>query len=123
MEVSDMLDRQGWIDVAPHTFATNLRRLMVGSTQQELADQVGISRSGLNKILQGEVDPRLSTVQALAEAIGKPIGSLTGEAEREEGLTLRAQEIARMYDALDPDEQAFVWRLFRKIGGTTPSSE
>ena len=118
-----MLDRQGWIDVAPHTFATNLRRLMVGSTQQELADQVGISRSGLNKILQGEVDPRLSTVQALAEAIGKPIGSLTGEAEREEGLTLRAQEIARMYDALDPDEQAFVWRLFRKIGGTTPSSE
>jgi transcriptional regulator with XRE-family HTH domain len=119
-----MRDRISWAEAAmPRTFAANLLRLMGNATQQEIADKVGMSRSALNKILQGRVDPRLSTVQALAEVLGQPIGALTGEEGPPEGPSPQAAEIARLYDVLDLDTQAFVWKLLRKLCETFPSSQ
>ena len=103
------------------TLAANLLRLIGSTTQQEIADKVGISRSALNKILQGEVDPRLSTVQALADVLEKPIGELTGEPAETAGVSQDGLQLARLYDALDPEDRAFAWKFLRKLGGWPPS--
>jgi transcriptional regulator with XRE-family HTH domain len=119
-----MRDAISWADTTmPRTFADNLLRLMGNRTQQEVADQVGMSRSALNKILQGRVDPRLSTVVALAEVLGQPIGALTGEVAEPEGPSLRALEIARIFDALDRGPKELAWAVMKTFARTPPSSE
>jgi transcriptional regulator with XRE-family HTH domain len=105
----------------PSTLAANLQRLIGSSTQQEIADKARMSRTALNKILQGDVDPRLSTVQALADALGQPIGALTGEVETSE-LSPDALQIGLLYEGLDLDDQAFVRRLLRKLAGDEQST-
>jgi transcriptional regulator with XRE-family HTH domain len=51
-----------------------------GLTQQELAFQSGLSISIIAQIEQGgKVDPRISTVNALAKALGVGIQDLTGD--------------------------------------------
>jgi transcriptional regulator with XRE-family HTH domain len=105
------------------TLADNLTRLIGATSHQEIAERVGISRSALYNILQGTVDPRLSTVQALADVLGKPIGALTGEAVEPAGVSREAEAIARLYDALDPEDRAFVWRFLRKLAPEPPSPQ
>jgi transcriptional regulator with XRE-family HTH domain len=117
-----MRDRLSWADMT-RTFAANLRRLMGDATQQDIADKVGMSRTALNKILQGLVDPRLSTVQALADVLGKPIGELTGEPAETAGVSSEALRVAQMYDALDPEDRAFAWKFLRKLGAEPPSPQ
>jgi transcriptional regulator with XRE-family HTH domain len=122
LAVSSMRDRLSWADMT-QTFAANLRQLMGNATQQDIADKVGMSRTALNKILQGLVDPRLSTVQALADVLGKPIGELTGEPAETAGVSSEALRVAQMYDALDPEDRAFAWKFLRKLGAEPPSPQ
>jgi DNA-binding XRE family transcriptional regulator len=116
-----MRDRVGCEEMA-QVLAANLLRLIGHASHQEIAEKVGISRSALYNIVQGSVDPRLSTVQALADVLCVPIGALTGEQGEDLGLTPRALEIARTFDALDPEQQALAWKLVRMICDTSPSS-
>jgi transcriptional regulator with XRE-family HTH domain len=99
--------------------AANLKRLIKGkASQQEIADKVGMSRTALNKLLQGRVDPRLSTVQALADVLGKRIGELTGETDETVLLSRDARQIAEWYDSLDdPADRAYATTFFRKTFG------
>jgi transcriptional regulator with XRE-family HTH domain len=63
-------------------FATNLKRLRTdaGLTQRELAAKAGLSMSLVVKIEQRrKADPRLSTIVALASALGVATGELIGE--------------------------------------------
>jgi transcriptional regulator with XRE-family HTH domain len=61
-----------------------LRRAQ-GISQQELAMRAGISMSVVFQMEQGvKKDPRLSTVAALAEGLGIPVGQLAEELTREE---------------------------------------
>lgn len=48
-------------------------RMDRGLTQQQLADQAGISRPALGKIERGIVDPRARTISALADALKVPL--------------------------------------------------
>ncbi len=51
--------------------ALRLRRLALGLRQQDVADVAGISREQIGKLETGQAtDPHLSTVQALACALG-----------------------------------------------------
>jgi transcriptional regulator with XRE-family HTH domain len=60
-------------------------RRAAGLSQQALAMRAGISMSVVFQIEQGKKkDPRLSTVAALAEGLGIPIGELATELTREE---------------------------------------
>ncbi len=55
-------------------------REAAGLTQQELAVKAGLSVSNLSQIEQGQKeDPRVSTVLALAKAMGVSVTSLIGE--------------------------------------------
>lgn len=106
-----MRDRLSCVEMS-RVLAANLVRLIGTTTQQEIADKVGISRSALNKILQGQVDPRLSTVQALADVLGVPIERLTEEEGSRNTPSSEALEIARLYDALaEPDYKAVVKKV------------
>lgn len=49
------------------------RRAAAGRSQRQVADRMGTSQSALNRIEAGETDPRLSTIQRFAAALGSTI--------------------------------------------------
>lgn len=55
--------------------ATQIReaRAKAGLTQQELAEQVGVTLRGLQAWEQGSRTPRMDGLSALALALGKPV--------------------------------------------------
>jgi ribosome-binding protein aMBF1 (putative translation factor) len=46
------------------------QRVALGLSQRQVAERMGTSQSALNRIEAGETDPRLSTIQRLAVALG-----------------------------------------------------
>ena len=48
-------------------------------TQGELAERSGVSRQTINRIEQGEIEPRFRTIRQLAEALGVEPRELVGE--------------------------------------------
>jgi transcriptional regulator with XRE-family HTH domain len=69
-------DRQGLIGdfpkMASETFGVILKRLREekGLTQQQLADAIDVKREQITRLEAGPVDPKFSTVKALASALG-----------------------------------------------------
>ena len=49
------------------------RRAAVGLSQRQAAERMGTSQSAVNRIEVGETDPRLSTIQRYAAALGSTI--------------------------------------------------
>ena len=45
-------------------------------TQKEFADQIGMSKTGLNQILKGNVNPKLETIEKIAAALGVQLSLL-----------------------------------------------
>jgi transcriptional regulator with XRE-family HTH domain len=99
--------------------AANARRLLRerGWNQQQLAEKVGISRSAINQIMTGKVDPAFSTVQAMADELGVSVGELAGERATGGGLSNDGRKIAEWYDSLGFHERAFANEMFRRIFG------
>jgi transcriptional regulator with XRE-family HTH domain len=65
--------------VKPMAFKDRLKRLRqaAGLTQQRLATNAGLAMSAIAQLESGHVsDPKLSTLQALAGALGVPIQEL-----------------------------------------------
>jgi transcriptional regulator with XRE-family HTH domain len=105
--------------------ADNVRRLRKARdwTQDDLATRVGLSRGAIGQIERGEVDPALSTAQAIADVFGTPIGELTGEVPETAGLSRDALQIGRHYDDLSVEEKAFAQKVWRRFFGEPPSSQ
>jgi transcriptional regulator with XRE-family HTH domain len=64
------------------TLAGRLRemRKIAGLSQQDLAVKAGLSMAVVSQIEQGKkMDPRMSTVTSLAEALGVDVGELVGQ--------------------------------------------
>src|SRR5262249_24218965 len=71
----------------PPDFGTRFKRLRerAGLSQQELATRASVSMSVVFQIEQGKKkDPKLSTVAALAGALGMTVGELANELTRKE---------------------------------------
>jgi transcriptional regulator with XRE-family HTH domain len=64
-------------------FAANLRatRKAAGLTQQGLADVCDLQRSYVSRLERGELDPRLTTIVRLADALGVPPTALVEESD------------------------------------------
>jgi transcriptional regulator with XRE-family HTH domain len=62
-------------------FADRLRRFREakGITQYRLAQLSGLSKEGISKLEEGATDPRLSTLQKLAAALGVPVARLVAD--------------------------------------------
>jgi transcriptional regulator with XRE-family HTH domain len=95
--------------------ATAVRRLRKARrwTQQQLADAIGVHRTTVHLVEKGDRDHDHGTIQKMADVFGVPIGEITGEApSATPGLSQTALKLARIYDALEPEDQAAVKRLF-----------
>jgi transcriptional regulator with XRE-family HTH domain len=84
-----------------------------GMTQDELADQAGLSKGYLSRVEHGERDPRYSKIRDIAVALGVPIALLTGQvapiAAIRRGLLIwqRAPEVAEMAELLGVDNETY----------------
>jgi transcriptional regulator with XRE-family HTH domain len=50
-----------------------------GISQRALAKAAGITQAALFRLESGETDPRLSTLRAIAEALGVTVAEIIGE--------------------------------------------
>ncbi len=50
-------------------------------TQEELAEEAGISKQALSNMLKRGADPRLSTIQKIANVLGVPLSYLNDETD------------------------------------------
>lgn len=53
-------------------------RKAAGLTQRELAERAGVRPATVSDIEAGKIDPRVSTMAALAKALGVGVGDLVG---------------------------------------------
>lgn len=61
---------------------------MLGWSQQQLADKAIVSLNALARLERGEVDPRISTLQAVQRALTKAGIEFIASAEKGEGVRL-----------------------------------
>lgn len=80
-----------------------------------------MSLSAIGQIERAEVDTAASTIQAMAEEFGVPIGEISGERSAGDGFSKDASKIAEWYDSLDLDDRAYVMKFFQKTFGFDPS--
>lgn len=91
-------------------FAANIRRLRTskGLTQQELADQAGLSRIAMRAIETGKTrDPRVSNLQSIAEALGVGLGDLLAEPPRLKTARFRSQKLKGRKNRAQREEIVF----------------
>lgn len=74
------------------TIPMNLRRLRQARqlTQENLADQSGLSRAAYRKIEGGQSEPRVSTLQAIAEALDVRLADLVAPARALSAIRFRS---------------------------------
>lgn len=62
----------------PQTFAARLQSAIEASglSVQALAEKAGVSRQGIHKLISSGEDPKWSTVQKLADALGITVEAL-----------------------------------------------
>lgn len=87
---------------------------MLRLTRNELAQKSALSRATVNEILGGGGDPRLSTLEALAKAVGLSLGELVSS-EGGEGCTAEERQMLRSGSARQ--EKAAVFAAGFRLGG------
>jgi DNA-binding XRE family transcriptional regulator len=78
-------------------------RQAMGYTQSELAHLIDISDKSVSALEVGRVEPSITQMQAIALALGKPIGAFTGEknsmaAAKFESLMREIEDIKNAFD-------------------------
>ena len=66
------------------------KRRSLGWTYRDVADRAGMHAPNVSRILKGEVDPKLSTAESLARAVGLKLTCARGVAPRNSGRGRRA---------------------------------
>lgn len=79
-------------------------------TKQEIAKRAGISRRALYSLLEGEVDPRLSTLESLAHVLGMDLyaapkaGHVMKLSRAAEGTLSQHSRVRRLLEGLKPKD-------------------
>lgn len=80
-----------------NAMARRLRSIVkISGGNQKVADLSDVPLSTLNTILAGKTDPRISTLQKLAPALGMSVGDLAFEISRSENTEYRTPESVRI---------------------------
>ncbi len=69
----DLKRKRAILVLAEHLIA---RRSEAELTQQELSKRAGLGRDGVHRIEQAQADPKLSSIEAVADALGTTPGEL-----------------------------------------------
>jgi transcriptional regulator with XRE-family HTH domain len=88
------------------------RRQALDWSLEELAHRSGLSWRYLSSVETDKRDPSLSTIAAIAKALGAEPGELLGV----RALAPAALEAGRLFVALPADAQEVVLRLMRLLG-------
>ena len=96
-----------------------------GLSQQELAQQVGITQGHLSEIERGEAEPRSNLVAAFCQTLGLSADDLLGTRPNPKttdnpfeylGFTRHAYEAASVVNQLTPADQEVAIRLIESLG-------
>jgi transcriptional regulator with XRE-family HTH domain len=93
-----------------------------GWSQTQLARAIDMHRTTISAVESGTRNHDLHTIQKIADALGVPIGEITG-AEGEAELTQDALTIARIYQDLDVQDRAAVKRIVLSFASKPTSSQ
>lgn len=88
------------------------RRAALGLTLEQLAERSGLTPNYVGTVENGQRDPSLSTVLALAKGLGIPPGELLGGAGK---FGPAATDAATLMETLTPDAQSAVLELLRLL--------
>jgi transcriptional regulator with XRE-family HTH domain len=89
-----------WLEVGQRIRA---RRLVQEKTQQLLASQAGVTQNAIFRLEIGNTNPQLSTLRAVAEALGTTVRELVcGVPETDARLCDRLARVQRILEAGDP---------------------
>lgn len=96
------------------SFGTTIRRKReaLGLPLEEVAERSKLSPNYIGTVENGQRDPSLSTVLALAKALRVPAGELVGGVE---DLGPEALEAARLIQGCTPEVQDAALRLLRAV--------
>ncbi|HVU05521.1 MAG TPA: helix-turn-helix transcriptional regulator [Polyangiaceae bacterium] len=89
------------------------RRKALGLTIEELSERSGLTPNYVGTVEIADRDPSLSTVVALARALGTSPGELLGGGAGH--LSPMALEAARLFDSAGAEVQDAVLRLLRAV--------
>jgi len=80
--------------------STNLKRLrnIRGFTQGELADKADISRNAYRAIEKGKSEPKVSNLQKIANALGKPIQDLITPVPKVKSINFRSNKTLSLHE-------------------------
>jgi Zn-dependent peptidase ImmA (M78 family)/DNA-binding XRE family transcriptional regulator len=80
--------------------STNLKRLrnIKGFTQDELADKADISRNAYRAIEKGKSEPKVSNLQKIANALGKPIQDLITPVPKVKLINFRSNKTLSLHE-------------------------
>ena len=90
------------------------RRKRLGMSQEELAEQVGISQESLSRMEKGYISPRFERLDAFAAALGCSLPELFGESASAE---LRAAAIEKILLPLPEKKQRDLVRIMEELAG------
>lgn len=90
-------------------------RLALDLTQQQVAQRVGVSRSYVSKLETGMIDPDLSMVERIAEALGLDVQLVTRPPTFPAGAHVRDSVHARCSAYVDRRLRNLGWETAREV--------
>ncbi len=92
--------------------AVRKKRKALGLTLEQLAERARLTPNFVGSVENGQRDPSLSTVLALAKGLHTPAGELLGP---EKEVSADALELGRLFDAQSAEVQEAFLRVFRAL--------
>jgi transcriptional regulator with XRE-family HTH domain len=86
------------------------RREACGMTLAELAKRSGLTANYISRVEAGEVDPSISTMKAVIEALGLTPGEFFGS---DPEITAPGEEAARLWNSALPEVQEAILEILR----------
>jgi transcriptional regulator with XRE-family HTH domain len=92
--------------------AVRKKRNALGLTLEQLAERANLTPNFIGTVENGQRDPSLSTVLALAKGLRTPVSELLGPVK---DISADAVELGRLFDSQPADVREAFLRVFRAL--------